>query len=262
MADTIIRGDGSLVEGPINITFQPGKGGTTTRTFTGNETNIRSQATLLAAEGFSTNMTGGPVWTLTATLSGDVENQPTPQWEIIPHEVERDILECTDRPFIQSLTSTTKDLIEYAIKNPLNHVGLTADGAEADATQFANAWLVYTLMRAGVTARQEFTIAVKRTITVSLQYNPTWSIANVGKIFSRAGLIGAYGIPTNVAALLPVGGSSIENAGSAVSPLYVFYGFLEQYPNIVTVSGNKLQISQTWIYNRWSAGDSGLYPVA
>jgi hypothetical protein len=265
MANTINHGNTTFQEQGVQINSVPGKSSETIRKFRGDEANMRQQATLLFAQGYSTNLTQtqkGELWELVATLSAETSVEPEPQWEIIPHTVERNILECTDRAFIQALTTETKDLIEYAIKNPANHIGLTVDGQEADPAQFNNAWLVYNLMRAGVEARQEWTVAVRRTITVSRNYSANWSLANNGKVLSKATLVNAYGIPAYISNLLPVGSAAIENAGTNISPIYVFYGYLEQRPTYQSIAGNKIQISQEWLFNRWSAGDSGLYDVA
>src|SRR5439155_422079 len=115
-----------------------------------------------------------------------------------PHALERNVLDCTDRPIVAGLSTNTKALIEYAIKNPTTSEPLTSLD---EISQFHNAYLTYTLMRSGVEGRQEYTIEVKRTITVSNTFNCTWTLANVGKVLGKASLVQAYAVPSNIASL-------------------------------------------------------------
>ena len=251
----------NITEGPISITSVPGKSMTTVRTWRGDETSIRAQANLMFADGWTTQMEGGPNWTLTATFAGETDGQePIPQWEIVDVPYERSILECGDRKFIGILTTTTKELIDYAVKNPLTHVGLTEDGAEVDPAQFNAAWQVYNYMRIGVVARQEFAKQVSRTITVSNGFAAGFGPSpNVPRIFSKSSLVSEFGVPTWVQEDLPDSSPGIENIGTSISPIYVYYGYLEQGTTRRQVSNNKVQISQSWLFNRWVAGPDGLY---
>jgi hypothetical protein len=263
----IFRGDiaNGVVEGQIKINVKPLVGGTTERNFKGKEADIKAKAIELQALGYETTITSGkPAWELIATLPWDIsqftsEPDPVAVWEVKGHALERSILECTDRDLVSNLSSAVKASIEYKIKNPTSAEPLIE--TNADLPMFENAWLVYNLMRAGVESRQEWTIEVTRTITVSKAYSFNWSLANVGKVLSKGSLISVYNVPSQRQNSLPNSSSSITNVGTAADPIWVFFGYLEQYPTIQDVSNNKVQISQSWIYNKWSAGAKGLYDV-
>jgi hypothetical protein len=161
-------------------------------------------------------------------------------------------LECTDRPFISNLSTETKNRIEYILKVPTTKTDFTS---AADIAQRPNAKIAYNLMRIGVEGRQEFTIAVKRTLIVSRLYTPIWSLVNNGYVISRSFLIGNYNVDSSTAVFLP-NSTGIQTDANGVDYMY---GYLEQKPTRQTLANNKVQLEQNWIYNKWSAGPRGLY---
>ncbi len=271
---SVIRGKGTLgnyVQGPVKSTYSRNKGGQTTITYTGAEADIIGLATVYQQSGWETTIEQGPVWKLTVVLSSDIntnpggnEPEPEPAWEVVGHSIQTNILE-SKRPFT-NFTPSDKSAIEYVLKNPVTAAPFSTILTHQDATTIGNAVIVLNLYKAGVEFKEQFIPTLKRTITVSRNYVPTWELANVGKVVSRAKLIALYDVPAPVQALLPPIGSADNQCSTIldidnVRLVDTFRGFLESYPTYQTSSNNKVQISQEWVFNKWSAGDDGLYDI-
>jgi len=81
---------------------------------------------------------------------------------------------------------------------------------------------------------------------------------NVGKVLSKDRLVNLYLVPNNIAALLPASDSQVQ---TDINSIDTFRGYLEGFPTVQTIGNNKYQISQSWSYNKWSAGANGLYDL-
>jgi hypothetical protein len=226
------------------------------------ETEAIAQAQMLQAQGYTTTIEkkGSPYITLTATFQADTVTgsesaQPPVSWELDNHSITRNLLECTDLEVVKNLSTKCKDLIEYKIKNPA-YEGPVVPWEELNKPAIIkNAETVYALRRLGIEGRQEFTQTVTRTITVPDNYVTSWTYANQGRLLSRAYLIAAYGVRAGVIPLLRSTGYEAWDLGPNVEPDPInrrwYYGFLEQAVSVQTVTENRVQIKQTWIYDRY-----------
>ena len=209
-----------------------------------------------------TNTQRGNQWTFTATYNADLILDPNdvwipePIWEVETNEVEKNILECTDRPFIANLSSQTKACIELAVKNAVPNPQLIPDSGSI--AQLPNAHVAYALKVNGVEGFGRFTKTVKRTLVASNRYNPVWMDIYDNKILSKSVLVATYNMPAVKAVLLPPSDTAIQTDTNGIT---TFWGY-RQYPvNAVSVPPNKTQYSQYWVYNKWSVGATGGYDV-
>ncbi len=266
----VIRGKGGLgnyVIGPSKSTYKFNKGGQTTLTITGAQADITALALDYQLAGWETTIEEGPVWKLTVVNTVDIntnpgggEPDPLPSWEVVGHSVQINILEAK-RP-ITEFSPDDKAFIEYVLHNPLSAQPFAS--YLSSPTTIANAVIVQHLYKAGIEFKQDFIPVVKRTITVSRSYIPVNWTKYVGKVLSKAKLISEYNVPLAVAAILPAVGDADNQCSVTLNVdnvrlLDTFRGFLEQYPTYQTVANNKVQISQEWVFGKWSAGDDGLY---
>jgi hypothetical protein len=267
MNDYITRGPAGWVQTSIESTSDPRNGDTTTITGTAaNQATAITQTLYYRNLGWSVSckqLGQGDRWTVTATYNADLvtdSNQirvPDVQWEVLPHAIEKNIFECTDRPFIQSLSTTTKALIEAACK-VANKEGNPVLTTVQDVSQLPNATQLYNLKVMGVDSKQIFTTSVKRSITVSTRYNVGWMLTYNDMILSKAFLVNTYAMPFWVANLLPQGDIALQTDNNGIA---TFWGYLENRPSYQSVAGNRVTVSQEWVYNKWSAGPTGLYDV-
>lgn len=276
---TIYRGE-PIIEAPMVATWQIGIGGQTKRTFYGTEAEITSKSLELQIAGYETEVTTGPYWTLVATINidlvnnpggeGGVEPEPVPQWELIPHVIQQDIFD-TQRPFVLGLPNNVKESIEAKLKNPQNTSIFVVPPKVRSADWINKALRIYVYKRLGVEARQIYTVALKKSIIVSAQYNLQWSVDFVGTVLSNSRITSRYAPPSVITNILPptyattetvpvdqitAGGVGIGDA-QVVVPFY--YGWLEQHPSYQTVANNRIQISQEWVWGKYIVGTNGLY---
>lgn len=269
MNDYIVRGNTSWTQNSIESTSDPRNGDTTTITGTAtNQAAAVTQATYYRNLGWSVAVKQagkGDLWNVTATYNADIITDPYElrvpdfQWEIQPHTIEKNIFECTDRPFIKDLSTVTKALIEAAAKyaNKDNIPQLT-EKTTAQVKLLPQAKILYNLKVIGVDAKQIFTTSVKRTITVSTRFNASWELLFNDMVLSKSFLAGRYAVPLWIQRLMPESDIEIQADTNGVE---TFWGYLENAPAYQSVSRNRVQISQEWVYNKWSAGDNGLYTV-
>jgi hypothetical protein len=137
-----------------------------------------------------------------------------------------------------------------------------------------------------------FIPTVKRTITVSNKFDPStigWINQNNGKLVTTDQLISIYGtiqannnnplsaMPTYFNSVLPktlpstiydpITGQpagTIQQSGffnSTIAPdgIVYFVGWLQYPSEYQTISLSKIQISQQWVFNKWSASQLGIY---
>lgn len=259
---TIYKGT-SLAEGPAVSTWKIGVGGQTKRTFEGKQTDITNKALELQYLGYETEITSGPKWTLVATINvdlatnpGGTEPEPVPQWEIVPHNLDQDILEC-GRALTAGLPSSVKAQIEAKLKNPQNKS--VPYVLPADNAYLSQALRIYALKQMGIDSRRVAAVSLKRTITVSSYYNANWSSIYNLRVWSKSGVVSYYGVPNVLVNLLPNGGYKTENVsvGGQTVTLGFYEGYLEQLPSYQTVGTNRISISQEWIYSKWLVDNNG-----
>jgi hypothetical protein len=208
----------------------------------------------------------GPRWNLVATYPADLLTDPTGtripdiQWDIEPFEVEQNILEANDIPFISGLSTTTKALIENALKYPRGVAPLVSPNEPLQLQdQIPNAQIAYNLKVIGTESRLRFSVILKRTLIVPKWYNPFWALVNNGKLLSKSFLVNNYFVPLWVANQLPNSDNSIQ---TDINNLTTFYSYLEYAPERHNIAGNKVEWRQSWKFDRWSCQPNGLYVIA
>lgn len=272
---TILKGK-TLVEQPMVCSWKIGTGGNTKRTFTGTATDINNQALYLQQFGYETEITTGPKWTLVATINIDLatnpesttEPEPTPTWELVPHALEQNLYE---GELGYQLPTEVKNTIESKVKNPNDNTKFIVPLEYArNATMVDRACRIYAMKQMGIDSSRIYTIALKRSIIVSSNYNLNWSIDNTNYVLSTNRVVSTYGVPNVLRSLLPDSSIADQNIPmtSIVANKYIiipfYYGWLEQHPSYQFVGSNRIQISQEWIFNKWVASistNTGLYKV-
>src|SRR6266568_1111321 len=256
----VIRGvmQAAIVQGKVSSNFSRTKGASTTIEYHGTQNQVISNALVFQSyDGWETTIDnplsqGGGSWKLTATYPEDLltgnPSTPAPVWTIEPHALERNVLECTDRAFIADLTTEIKNRIEYVLKVPTTKTDLFPSGSTVN--QKLHAQTAYNLMRVGVEGRQEFTIAVKRTLIVSRLVNVQWALVNNNRVLSKSFLVSDYFVDNATALFMPQSsGVTTDTNGIAT-----MFGYLENRPTRQTLANNKVQLEQQWVYNKWSVG--------
>lgn len=179
-----------------------GNGYTTTRTFKGTRSSILEYQDILDNQGYSTSTTEGPLWTLTATIGTDLENDdnylsrepgdPTSWMQVIDWEVEpisgnwsigvryeeKDLLESQQVPIVVDLRDNDPKMLaaikEWNENGPKDSHPAYAFTYEDTANETANkqrAEKIYQLLNEGVKtksvsvpiARVQFTVPKKIT---------------------------------------------------------------------------------------------------
>ncbi len=253
----ITRGLTSIVEQPTTYTNSLKTGGTTTRTFIGNEVDIVAKKNELLAQGYETSIKQGPKWELTANYAFDLSGGQTPgtETEIEPQTVWQVSAQAGVQKFIDIQNTYTSQLspstfakIEESLKDPRVKPYDSTDASQTSQNVINIATDIATLKRFGVEGKSIFFPQVSRTITVNTNYVFNWSIENVNKVLSKSSLITLKQVPSYLHNLLPTSGTE---ASSNASTIVYFYGYLENFPTYQTVGNNKIQISQTWSFGRY-----------
>ena len=282
----------ALVQGTISTTWNIKSGGQSQIVYRGREDQVTAIAKNAQQDGFEYQIQGGHIWTITITFPLDVivnsfSNEPNPiaAWELTSTPVEQNILEAKDRNMIGGLTSDAKKIIEQNLRNPRS---VLPPVPTSNVAGTVNATVVQNLRFAGVEGKLLFVPTLKRTIIVSNRFNPQWKSDSNGKLFTTEQLVVRYGtaaanggdpksaLPDFLAQVIPIS-LPLRIVSSANVQLYVeqigyldlafitsdgivsYVGWLEYPPEYQTISLNKIQISQQWVFNRWSAGPYGLY---
>jgi hypothetical protein len=268
MNDFVIRGNSEWTQNSIEATTDPRNGDTTTITATATtQAQAVAQTLYYRNLGWSVAVKQagkGDLWNITATYNADLITDPLEQrvpdfqWEIQPHSLDVPIFDCTDRPFISGLSTVTKGLIEEANKNSRDGYPQLTEATADQVAQLPNAIAVLSLMKDGCDTKQLFTTSVKRSITVSTRFNASWELIYNDMVLTKSFLANHYAVPLWVQRLMPESDTEIQ---TDINGKTTFYGYLENQPAYQSVSRNRVNISQEWVYHKWSAGDKGLYDV-
>jgi hypothetical protein len=110
-------------------------------------------------------------------------------------------------------------------------------------------------MTLGQRSVQKFVKVVKRTITVNEKYAANYSQQSVGKVLSKQALIKQYNVPAYISVDLPdypssVAGRTITDANTG---LVFNFGYLETGTERQGVGNSRVQITTSWVYNKWAA---------
>jgi len=242
------NGTTNYVEGPATYTTNTDGSGTTVRTFQASGSAQLEALQDSLGTSYSYELQEGPVWTLTATLSYNIntgETAPTPQWTFTNTRGSQHIFD-SNIALVSNLDTDTRERIRARLKNPQVPIPLVKRGSDS---QLSNATIVYKWLSANVDSRLATTINVTRTITVSKSYVNSWAQNNGGYVLSRSTLISNTGCPNYIYSRLPIGGYKNRSNG-----LRVYGGYLEIPEDRQDVSNNQVQLSSTWIYDEYPEG--------
>jgi hypothetical protein len=286
--NSIVHGiiNNQYVRGVTTTSWNARSGGLSKITFKGTEDQLIILAQLAKDGGYEYSLTGGHIWTLEITFPFDVvldpfaEEDPLFTWEMINAPFEKDILELGDRPFTSNLSTDTVKAIEFKLKNPDSGVlpFTPADAKNGDAA--VNAQVAYNLKSIGVHGKQSSLQTLRRTIIVS-NFFETQIIAPQFdyKLFTTTQFDQQYNSDVNPLNNMPVpmrlalpeylDVSSWSNGTTTIlnkdawnmdsKGIVTYIGWLQFPAEYQMVSVNKVQITQNWTFNQWSAGSWGLY---
>lgn len=267
------------VKRQIISTFNPRTGGQTKETFEGTEDEIVALATQAQQLNLEYTVSSGHVWTLEVTYPYSIavnginqDPDPIPMWELGYYPYEKNVLECNDRPFIAKLSGDTKKKIEEKLRNPSLIFPFSID-----------AMIAYN-MKVLDLSKQDFVYTLKRSVIVPNNWKSEfWNNNNTLKIFKTKDLLAVYASGNNAMPEVMINAlprtAKMWNATSgtfiflgegthAMSAVYfidprtgITYsaGWLEYPLDMQYVSLNKVQLSQSWVWNVWSSGNKGLY---
>jgi len=292
--NTTFKGEVNIdsIKGITTSEWNPKTGGLSNTKFVGTQAEIISLANQCQTKGYEYKISGGAKWTIDVTYPVDIivnsinaEPVPLTIWEFAYQQVDQNLYECKDRIIAGSLNSS--DIL--AIDNKLRSNENLTSIPYSDPNNSGFGTIVYNLKKSGVEGRQKFIPILKRTIVTSNNNvgNISLNTGYTSQLFTTPALLATYNNSINPLSNMPL---SITNQlptslpityypnGTATSPvtataasgfifdyatlLSYFVGWL-QYPiEIQTISINKVQISQYWIFNQWSAGKYGLYDNA
>lgn len=279
----------NLVEGNTTSTWNARSGGTSKTVFKGTQAQITALAQDAKASGWEYNIVGGHIWTLEVTFPWDIivdqteaQSNPLYVWELVNTPFERDIMELTDRPFIAALSVQTKDTIDLKLKTNNRTAPAYAPNDSNNLNVMVDATVAHALKRSGVRGKQSIVQSLRRTVIVGNRFDSTNLVdASLNfKVMTKSALLAKYNananplnnIPQVLVGAMPetlplkvyqspgnytttnVSGYSMDQNG-----INTFVGYLQYPPEYHMISVNKVQITQHWVFNQWSAGTWGLY---
>ena len=296
--DSILHGiiNNGYITGISTSTWNARSGGNGKILFKGTDQQIEKLAQMAREGGYEYSITGGHIWSLEIIFPYDIildastgESDPLFTWEIINTAFEKDILELGDRKFNSNLSADTVAAIEAKLKNPTEGQPYTPADANSGVAA-VNAIVAYTLKSIGVHGRQASLQTIRKTMIIGNQFKSnTPTLMSPGfdyKLFTTPQWRTQYNNDTNVLNQMPTlmydsllqsltVASYIPRSNPPSSILQPTIGWNMDQKGIVTfigwlqfpaeyqmVSNNKVQITQNWTFNQWSAGDWGLYDPA
>ena len=288
--NSVLQGVIKLAEvtGTVTSTWNPRSGGNSKIIVKGTQVQITSLAQECQAAGLEYNITGGHIWTIEiiyyidiVTNQFDHEPAPISFWEMNYHQIDRSILELTDRPFIAALKSSSKIAIENALKNTIPSA--KAPVGPDDTIHSREAKLTYNLKLIGIEGRAQFVPTIKRTAIMSTGYNLSnvagWNNSFLNStVMSTSDFLRRYNVgnplgtvPAFIQSQLPYtldvydvrDDTTKKRSGFTISKdgIVTFIGWLQFPIDTQQIAINKVQATQTWVFNQWSAGSFGLYDV-
>ena len=295
--DSKFRGiiNNQYVKGIATTSWNPRSGGLSKVVFRGNQETIVPVASMCKDAGYEYALTTGHVWVLEVTAPYDVVTDPTAQdqplaiWEVTNTPFEKDIFELGDRPFNADLNQATISQIEKKLRNPdqVAYPYTTSDKVPGDVA--INATVAYNLKAIGVHGRQAAITTIRKTMIISNQFTPTDTATFLHpkydyQIFTKPYWTLVYDTNTDrfplnlvpqvmwdalpqyltvakwnndqppTATLTQTQGYNMDAKG-----IVTYIGYLQFPAEFQMVSFNKVQVTQNWSFNQWSAGPWGLY---
>ena len=290
---SVFRGiiNNQYVKGVVSVSWNSRSGGTSKIVFKGPQEHIIPVAELAKQGGYEYSMNSGHIWTLEVTFPFDVvtegdtgESIPLWTWELINTPFEKDILECGDRPFNLNLSIDTVRAIEQKLKNPDNGQPPYTIIDVNNGFSAVNAQVAYTLKSIGVHGKQNSLQTLRRTMIISNFYDATDLIQNVDDylLFTTDEWLDVYNsdanplnhLPEPIVNVIPYTATVNHWDNNAITQVDIsgynmdgkgivtFIGWLQFPAEFQMISVNKVQVTQHWVFNQWSAGPWGLYDTA
>lgn len=276
-----------IVKGITTSTWNPRSGGTTKLIYKGTQEQVTAYAKEAQEDGYEYNITGGHIWTFELMVPWDlitnqVESQSNPLfiWELLNHPFEKDLLELNDRPFIGILSMKTKDKISEKLKKN-EYSSVPWDPVDGVSQQkMASAFIAYNLKRMGIRGNQGMVQSLRRTIIIPNTFVQDGFLPQYDfKLFSKEELLNVYSLGSNPLNNIPDAirksmpdsvirmdqnyrVSEVKDFYMDQNGIVTFVGWLQYPVECHMVSTNKIQISQYWTFNQFSAGNYGLYDLA
>jgi hypothetical protein len=277
----------ALVTGVTTSTWNAQSGGTSRTVFKGTQEKITALAQEAKLSGLEYSISGGHIWTLEVSFPYDIiadqserGSQPPWTWELINTQQTQDLWECNDRRFVTQLSTKQQEEVDKRFRN--GSTTAKSWNTIPDQSNKVNAQVAFNLKRLGIRGKQIVSPTLKRTIMVprsefdatslkifpfnslkvmtksellSIYSNNTWTLNNIPNLIIKAMPykfeVNTYTNPNNT---VEISGPSMDKNG-----INTFVGYLEYPPEYNTVSVSKIQITQHWVFNKWSFGWWGLY---
>lgn len=269
MSNTYIGNAAGGSESPVNSNWDPVKGWSTTRKFRGTEAYVREMESDMILQGYTTQLTAGAVWELSASVAADTRDGNPPgmgpndvvdTWELFAGKIEKDLLSC-DSAEIAAITlphvSFIRDIMDGKINASLWDSSTTAknppDGTASAFGGNADTFQIFKAVVGGTKTKQIFQPTIRHTQTMATGASFTSYVANAGKIYSSAKLVSTYNVPSNIAATLRTSATTTRTDG-----LIVFSGWFMDHPSVQIAAGQKTQLTQEWTWGIWAKAVMGL----
>lgn len=249
----IVLGTLEYTEQPVSYGYQAGKGSYIKRTYkVPDETKLSGLISTLIADGYSYEVTEGPVITVearfennSATGGGDPTTTPlTDVWERVPVMVDKEILESNLSIVNQGLIGADTEgngakrlLLDAVEKREALSSPLSSDTA---------ATTIYKLMMNGVKTVRVWQPTIRRTITAASTYAVAWSDANVGRILTSGNMVSWEGTPSVLLFNLPTETSTRGDLGLRV-------GFYKKPASVLQLGNGQWQIQQEYEFGWWAS---------
>jgi len=257
MSNVLLGLDSAAVELPPRYIFDTSRGWTTIRTFKGTPAQVAALEANYAASGWNTDVTGGAVWTLTATTADDdrspgIGEEPIDLWELSANVVEKDILSsncAVVKAFTTAITTYLRDVLD-------GKVDISGKTCVSEATTpaaiygNANAIQVFLCIAHGLKSERVSAPTLRHTRTAARDYEFASATTGVNELYSKTAL--------GLAETIPLGIFNNMTAPPAVNPftrtdgVIVFAGWKKQFPHIQASASGKSQIVTEWEYNEWA----------
>ena len=257
MSNVLLGLDSAAVELPPRYIFDTSRGWTTIRTFKGTPAQVAALEANYAASGWNTDVTGGAVWTLTATTADDdrspgIGEEPIDLWELSANVVEKDILSsncAVVKAFEPPITTYLRDVLDGKV----DVSGMTCATQALTPPEIygnANAIQMFLCIAAGVKSERVSAPTLRHTRTAARDYEFLSARPGVNELFSKAALGNAETIPTAIYNNMDPPPAS--NPFTREDGVIVFAGWKKQFPHIQASASGKSQLVTEWEYNEWA----------
>ena len=257
MSNTYIGNAAGGSESPVNSNWDPVKGWSTTRKFRGTEAYVREMESDMILQGYTTQLTAGAVWELSASVAADTRDGNPPgmgpndvvdTWELFANKVEKDIL-ASDVTVVHSMTEPNIHWMRE-LANGDKKASDWDSSTTAKTPPFSADFDSMQLFRAiigGSKSQIIYQPTIRHTQTMPSGSTITAYTTYAGKIYSTAKLVSTYNVPSNIASALKASASHTRSSG-----LVLYDGWLMDHPSVTIAAGQRLQLVQEWTWGEWA----------